>query len=251
MNENKFDGMGAIYAQYRPAYPNEFIDSLYNKIGFTEASVIADIGSGTGILTKQLLERGSRVYAVEPNADMREEAKQALSDFPGFVSVSGSAEHTTLPDKCVDFITSAQAFHWFDPVRFKAECARILVPGGNVVLAWNTWDEKSALVAENERINETHCPDYDGFSGGILSKEKEGVFQRFFSGQYETADFQNDLSYTEEEFIGRSLSVSYAPKRDDENFVPYVAALRALFARYGRNGRLRVPNFTRCFVGRV
>ncbi|HOJ79314.1 MAG TPA: class I SAM-dependent methyltransferase [Clostridiales bacterium] len=59
------------YVKYRPGYPKEFIDYLYANAGFSEESVIADIGSGTGILTALLLERGSRAIGIEPNREMR------------------------------------------------------------------------------------------------------------------------------------------------------------------------------------
>ncbi|MFR1709510.1 MAG: class I SAM-dependent methyltransferase [Clostridium sp.] len=71
MNENKFNGMAKIYSKYRPSYSFNFIDYLFTNVGISQSSIIADIGSGTGILTKQLLEKGSKVYGIEPNADMR------------------------------------------------------------------------------------------------------------------------------------------------------------------------------------
>lgn len=114
MNENKFNGMGKIYSKYRPSYPINFIDYLFTDVGISQSSIIADIGSGTGILTGQLLEKGGRVYGVEPNDDMRAIAETNLSNFFGFTSVNGNADDTTIDDNSVDYITVAQAFHWFD-----------------------------------------------------------------------------------------------------------------------------------------
>ncbi|MDB8805765.1 class I SAM-dependent methyltransferase [Romboutsia sp. 1001216sp1] len=119
MNENKFNGMGKIYSKYRPSYPFDFIDYLFTDVGISQRSIIADIGSGTGILTRQLLEKGSKVYGIEPNADMRDIAETNLNNFLGFTSVNGNAENTTIDDNSVDYITVAQAFHWFDRERFK------------------------------------------------------------------------------------------------------------------------------------
>lgn len=98
MNERKFDGKGRIYAQFRPGYPKAFMDCLCSTIGIVKGSVLADIGSGTGILTRQLLAYGNIVYAVEPNDDMRKIAEDDLRAFPNFVSVKATAENTTLPD---------------------------------------------------------------------------------------------------------------------------------------------------------
>lgn len=109
MNENKFDNMGTVYSKFRPSYPEKFIEYLYSKIALSKDSIIADIGSGTGILTKQLLEQGSRVFAVEPNDDMRKIADMTLGEFSGYVSVKATAENTAILPNCVDFITAAQS----------------------------------------------------------------------------------------------------------------------------------------------
>ena len=105
------------YVKFRPGYPPAVLDLLKTECGLTAASVIADIGSGTGILTRMFLEHGNRVYGVEPNQAMREAGEQLLADFGGFVSVAATAEETTLPDQSIDFITAGQAFHWFDLAR--------------------------------------------------------------------------------------------------------------------------------------
>ena len=80
-------------------------------------STIADIGSGTGILTQQLIHECSKVYAIEPNSDMRRVAEKRLRNEPGFISINGTAENTTLENESIDYITAAQSFHWFDSKR--------------------------------------------------------------------------------------------------------------------------------------
>jgi len=86
-NEERFSNKADIYKKYRPSYPKELIDYLYSQVGFRQDSIIADIGSGTGILSCLLLERGSLVYCVEPNADMRKVAEKDLSGFKNFTSI--------------------------------------------------------------------------------------------------------------------------------------------------------------------
>ncbi|MCW5625403.1 MAG: class I SAM-dependent methyltransferase, partial [Burkholderiales bacterium] len=133
----RFSNRVTDYVRARPGYPPELLSLLQRHCGLTTASVVADIGSGTGLLTTLLLEAGCRVFGVEPNREMREAGTQALQRFPAFVAVEGSAETTTLPDATIDVVTAAQAFHWFDRIRARAEFARILKPGGWVVLIWN------------------------------------------------------------------------------------------------------------------
>ncbi|MCL2517438.1 MAG: class I SAM-dependent methyltransferase [Oscillospiraceae bacterium] len=250
MNTQKFDGMGKIYSQFRPSYPQSFIDYLYSEVGINKKSVIADVGSGTGILTRLLIERGNKVYAVEPNDDMRKIAEETLSNF---VSVKGEAKDTTLEANSIDFITVAQAFHWFGREEFKAECKRILKPHGKVILVWNSRDENSGLVQENDLIHMKYCPLFKGFSGGMrgATGKDDNSYSDFFDGEYESKVFNNDLKFGEQGFIGRNLSASYSLKEGEENYSEYIIELKTLFAKYCRNSFVVMPNFTRSYVGVV
>lgn len=251
MNENRFNGMGKIYSKYRPSYPLAFIDYLKKEVGVSIDSIVADIGSGTGILTKQLLTENICVYAVEPNDDMRKVAENDLSNHSNFISVNGTAENTTLNDYSVDFITVAQAFHWFDRSKFKYECKRILKPQGKVILVYNSRDNQSNLVLENDEINRKYLPEFKGFSGEMRNAEKEDDYSNFFSGDYEIKVFSNDLVYDEQEFIGRNLSSSHSVKEGDGNYNPYIYRLKELFDKYKEDEKVIIGSFTRSYVGIV
>lgn len=251
MNEEKFTGKGTLYAKFRPTYPRDFIEYLYSEACLPDQSVIADIGSGTGIMTALLLEKGNPVFAVEPNEDMRRVAGENLRNFPLFTSVAASAEHTTLPDHSIDLITVAQAFHWFDRQAFREECHRILKPGGRVALIWNSRDPESTLVAENDQIIRKYCPEYKGFSGGTRGPKPENDFSDFFSGGYMEKRFANDLIFDLSGFIGRNLSASYALKEGDAQYDAFVTELKLLFGKYAVNGAVLMPNFAESFIGRV
>src|SRR6478672_1548569 len=108
----RFGDRADEYAKFRPGYPAPMLGFLRDIV--SPPAVVADIGSGTGILTRQMLDNGYEIYAVEPNGPMRSEAERTLGGRPGFHSVLGTAEATTLPDGTVDLITCAQAFHWFN-----------------------------------------------------------------------------------------------------------------------------------------
>ena len=133
----RFSSRVGNYVRYRPGYPAAAIDLLKNECGLTPASVVADIAFGTGIFTRMLLENGNRVYGVEPNSDMRKAGEEFLRSYPKFTSVAGTAEATTLDDHSVDFVTAAQAAHWFDREKARREFIRICRPGGWTVLLWN------------------------------------------------------------------------------------------------------------------
>src|SRR6202162_5891906 len=134
---SRFSDRVENYVRYRPGYPSEVLGLLERECGLSPGQVIADIASGTGVWTRMLLENGNRVFGVEPNAEMRQAGERLLAGFPKFTSVAGTAEATTLPDKSVDFVTSAQAAHWFDRGRARREFVRILKPEGWLVLLWN------------------------------------------------------------------------------------------------------------------
>lgn len=248
---HRFDGKATTYARYRPGYPEALVDYWYEELGFTPESAIADVGAGTGILSALLAARGSRVVAVEPNDDMRSEAVVSLDAYPRCRVVRGTAEETTLEDGSIDVVTAAQAFHWFDQNRFRSECRRILKAQGLVVLAWNARLANDVLMRENDAINRKYAAAYKGFTGGFAKSSTVKLANFFREGGFEYRKFANDLRLDEEGFIGRNLSSSYAPDQDSPVFEPYVGALRALFAKYAKNGTLVFPMSAYSFAGRV
>ena len=247
---DKFSGKADIYSKSRPSYPKGFLNFLISANSLNESSKVADIGSGTGILTRQLLERGLSVIAVEPNDDMRTAAEEDLNQFANFTSIKATAEETTIPDKSVDLVIAAQAFHWFDHEKFKLECKRILRQEAKVALVWNSRNFTSPLIIENAEICKEFCPNFYGFSGGI--EEDQEVFKKFFrDGEYEFKRIFNDLTLDLGGFLGRNLSASYAPKPNDKEYQGFVEAVTDLFGKYSTNGKIVMPNFTQSYLGNV
>lgn len=250
-NTSRFSGIADQYARYRPTYSAEFMDYLYGEIGFDKTGVIADIGAGTGIFSKLLLERGSRVICIEPNNDMLRVARETLSGFQNCTFDNSPAEKTTLPDQSVDYITAAQAFHWFDEERFQAECQRILKENGKVVLVWNARIPDAESVIACDEINRRYCPEAPAFSGGqrgIVPDHHAGFFK---NGLVDYKTFANDYTMDEDGFIGRILSSSYALKEDNANFSDYIAELKQLFAKYSVDGTFKMPNVIHSYIGYV
>ena len=107
----RFSSRVENYIKYRPGYPPAVFRLLESECGLTADSVVADVGSGTGLLSELFLGNGYRVYGIEPNREMREAGERLLSSYTNFKSVGGRAEETTLDDGSVDFVTAGQAFH--------------------------------------------------------------------------------------------------------------------------------------------
>src|ERR1700712_2137458 len=157
----RFSNRVENYVKFRPSYPPGVLGLLQDKCGLTPAARVADVGSGTGILTELLLQQGNKVFAVEPNPDMRAAAEVRLSRQQNFTSVAGSAEATTLPDQSVELITAAQAFHWFDREKARGEFLRILTPGRWVALIWNDrHTESTPFLRAYEQLLRTYATDY-------------------------------------------------------------------------------------------
>lgn len=243
-----FSGRADDYSKGRPGYAEGFIDYLYSSHGFSQESVIADIGSGTGKFARNLLIRGSEVFCVEPNTDMRLTAEKELKGYPGFVSVNGNAEKTTLKSSSVDHIVSAQAFHWFDTEAFKKECVRILTPDGKVFLIWNTRKEDDINNSLKE-IYSRYCPSFRGFSGG--TKPHDERIRCFFNDKYEFVSFENPIYQDKETFILRSLSASYSLKKDDCEYNHYINALSTLFKNFAVRGKIKIENATVAYIGTI
>ncbi|PYV51074.1 MAG: class I SAM-dependent methyltransferase [Acidobacteria bacterium] len=245
----RFSSRVGNYVRFRPSYPNQIIHILEQECGLTHESVIADIASGTGIFSRLLLEHGNRVFGIEPNTEMRRAGEEFLRGYPKFTSVNGTAEATTLPNESMDFVTAAQAAHWFNRDRSMPEFQRILRPGGYLVLIWN--DRKMAgsrFNEEYERLVETYGTDYTEVKR--LGRVVEGSeFFREFECQKRTVANYQDLDYSAVE--GRLLSSSYAPQHDEPSCALMLADLRRIFDQCQRNGLVRMDYDTNIYFGKL
>jgi SAM-dependent methyltransferase len=246
----RFSTRVADYVKYRPGYPTAVLRLLEEECGLDSASVVADVGSGTGILSELFLRNGNRVYGVEPNREMREAGERLLASYTNFKSVDGRAEATTLDDKSVDFVTAGQAFHWFDPPHARREFMRILRPGGWVVLVWN--DRRTAgtpFLEEYERLLLEYSTDYREVS--VKYAEESMLAALYGPSEMRTATFDNEQVFDFDGLRGRLTSASYTPEPGHPNFEPLMRELEALFRRHERDGRVVIAYDTKVFYGRL
>ena len=245
----RFDDRVENYAAYRPGYPAGVTELLRVELGLSAASVVADVGAGTGLFSELLLREGSTVFAVEPNDAMRAAAESRLGAYPNFRSVRGAAEATTLDAASCDFVTAAQAFHWFDAARARAEFRRILRPGGWVVLAWNMRrTEATPFLRGYERLLREFGTDYRQVNCEQVS---EARVADFFGGEFGARRFDNHQSLDFAALRGRLLSLSYVPLAGQPNFEPMLAGLRRLFDEHSAGGRVRVEYDAKVYYGRL
>lgn len=246
---SRFSDRVKNYVRYRPGYPPEAVETLKTECGLTSRHVIADIAAGTGIWTRMLLENGNTVYAVEPNAEMRAAGERLLAEFPGFKSVTGTAENSGLPSESVDFVTAAQAAHWFDRGAAKREFARILRPGGWLVLMWNERvTDSTPFLREYEELLLKFGTDYQEIRHERTTEE---IYEFFAPAAYEERVFPMRQEFDYAGVEGRLLSSSYAPGPEDQRHGPMLADLRRIFASHACDGRAVFEYRTRLYFGRL
>ena len=246
----RFSTRVADYAKYRPGYPPAVLRLLEDECGLRPESVVADVGSGTGILSELFLRNGNRVYGVEPNREMREAGEQLLAAYTNFVSVDGRAEATTLDDGSVDFVTAGQAFHWFEPPRARVEFRRVLRAGGWVVLVWN--DRRTSgtpFLEEYERLLLEYGIDYREVSAKYA--EESMLAALYGPSEIRAKTFDNEQVFDFDGLRGRLASASYTPQPGHPNFEPLMRELEALFRRHERDGRVVYAYDTKVFYGRL
>ena len=258
----RFSSRAENYAKYRPGYPAAILDLLRDECQFTSASVVADIGSGTGILTSLFLANGNVVFAVEPNREMREQAERLLGWETGFLSVPGKAEATTLPPQKIDLITASQAFHWFKPELARQEFLRILKPGsaqpdtlkhelqpsGWVALIWNERHGGfDSFLEDYEELLVKHATGYTGSGRHPV----EAISSFFGPAGFREAIFPNWQTLDWEGLKGRLLSSSYAPEPGHPQHLPMLDGLEAIFNRHQSDGKVTFKYDTLVFYGRL
>jgi SAM-dependent methyltransferase len=251
----RFSGRVGDYVKVRPSYPEGVLDVLRAECGLAPGRVVCDLGSGTGLFTKLLLESGATVDAVEPNDEMRAAAERMLDETPGFRSVAGRAEATTLPDGSVDLVTAAQAFHWFDVEATKREMRRILRAtregaAANVALVWNDRElEADAFHREYEELLVRRCPKYRELQGKADTVDKFDAL--LGAGLWTRRTVANEQRLDREGLIGRLSSSSYAPRPGDPTHDETFAELGAIFDRHAVNGEVAMRYATIVILGRI
>ena len=239
------------YVQFRPSYPPAILADLESLDALTPDSVVVDVGSGTGLLTKLFLDHGNRVLGVEPNDAMRSAGQHFLQPYPHFTSVKGTAEHTTLPSASFDLVIAGQAFHWFDREKARGEFRRILHLPAWTALIWNERDlAASEFQAGYEQLVQTYAHDYHEVDHRRMTPE---VLSDFFGGPHNFTLFahRNDQLLTPDQIRGRWHSSSYAPAPGHPQHDQALAALDQLIAAHLHADRILFAYHTNMYVGRL
>ncbi|HEV2137975.1 MAG TPA: class I SAM-dependent methyltransferase [Nitrososphaerales archaeon] len=217
---------------------------MEKQVGFDKSDVVADIASGTGLLTRLFVENGNRVFAVEPNVRMRKHAEKDLTQYSNFVSVKGTTEHTTLPAESLDLVTVGQALHWFNPATTKREFNRIAKRGGNLLVIYNDRKQDTfgraygRVVKRNER-DRSDVPNPD--DGYVRQFFKDRKYSKFKVPNEQVLDFEG--------LLGRLPSASYMPTTSEKSYARFHADVRKLFDTNSSNGRVKLRYDATFYLG--
>jgi SAM-dependent methyltransferase len=253
-DKNSFDSIGRFsdrvenYVKYRPHYPKEIISFLNTECGFDKSKLVADIGSGPGISCENFIENGNTVYAVEPNDDMRLAAEEIFSGSKNFISISGTAEVTTLETGSIDLVIAGQAFHWFDKDKCKPELKRILKKEGYIVLMWNDKTASNDFMKAYYDLIKRYGTDYEKINHANVNDEIIEIFYSpaVFKKKYFLHTHKLDYKGLE----GRLLSSSYIPLKG-ENFNEMIGELKDIFEKYNVNGIVDMEYETILYYGKL
>lgn len=246
---DRFSSRVADYDKYRPSYPLDLINKLLELSNLNQRSVIADIGSGTGIFSELLVNQGVKVIGIEPNDAMRHSAENKLGHKVNFTSLNATAESTCLKDSSVDVITAEQSFHWFNKDKTIPEFKRILKPNGVLALVWNQRCIEQDFQIAYDKILGTYSKDYDSINHKNL-KDNE-VPQFFDSNRMETYTYNNEQFFDYEGLLGRMRSSSYCPLPGTAEYSRLVKELEVVFNQFSLHGQVEFKYKSSLFIGPI
>ncbi|MCE1164241.1 MAG: class I SAM-dependent methyltransferase [Bacteroidetes bacterium] len=244
----RFTGRVEYFAKYRPGYPEQVIGALEKNIGFDTSKDVADIGCGTGILSRLFLSNGNLVFGVEPNDEMRAEAEKQLGRFLNFISINGTAENTALATNSADVITVGNAFHWFDLKKTRKEFKRILRKGGHVVILWNDRKNSSPFMKALDAILKPLNKEHEELEQNLSDKDFLNSF--FGEEKIHSSSFPNFQTLDLNGLKGRVQSISYVPESGDEH-KKIMNGIKDLFDKFNNGGQVKIEYLTKVFYGNL
>ncbi|MFN3729007.1 MAG: class I SAM-dependent methyltransferase [Fimbriimonadaceae bacterium] len=241
-----FSDRARDYAKARPGYPAEILAELSRRTGLDSTWQVADLGAGTGLLTRLFVDAGNPVVAVEPNGAMLKVAETRFGDAPNFRAVTAPAEATTLDDRSVDLITAGQAFHWFDRDRAAPEFRRILRPGGWIALIWNDADRVSSPFLQEylpylSRLDQPTAP--------WKSLVNDEILQAFIGPTYQLFEVAHRHRLDFDGLVARLGSASYGLRPGESGFDELSRGMREIFDRHADGGTVDYPYRCRVHLG--
>lgn len=233
-----FGAQARSYEVGRPEYPFEAVAWMLETLP-EGARRIADVGAGTGKLTRALVGApNAEIVAIDPDAAMLESLRQNVPGVPTFV---GTAEKLPLPDASLDAVVLGQAWHWVEPAAGSIEVGRVMRPGGVLGLIWNIRDESVEWVTRLTEIMHSSAAEETLAEGGPTVSEPFGALEE---GQW-----QWSRPMTRAQLHSMAASRSYVITASEEERTRIRREMNELFDELGidAEGTIDMPYVTRAF----
>ncbi|WP_432668136.1 class I SAM-dependent methyltransferase [Pseudomonas umsongensis] len=238
-----------IYDSARPSYPQEAILFIQRQLDLSLGLPVLDVGSGTGILTRQLAATGMPMIGIEPDANMLAKAR-ANTGQPSASYRSGTAEQLGGAPRSVAALVCGQSFHWFEPGKTRTEFRRVLATNNPVILIWNirSPDCNAFHRAYEQLLNDAFARYAETLQ---IDEALESRIQQFFNGPFEERIFHNSQQLSVSSLLERTMSCSYAMKPRTLEYRNASHALNILHQQYQQNGFVSLNYETRVVYGRI
>jgi SAM-dependent methyltransferase len=220
------------YDLARPEWPVEVARWFVPE----EATLVVELGAGTGKLTRTVASLGVRVVAVEPDPRML-----AVLTSAGLEGAQGSAEEIPIADGEADAVVAGSCVHWFDLERALPEIRRVLRPGGRFGFGWNGRDGRHPTIARMNDAIYSQAPDSTRWRGRDWEAEvtSGGMF-----GDVEQATFEHVHELPREALDAHLWSyatVASLPEPQRAEVFADVAEILDSDPEVSNGGRLRLP----------
>ena len=213
-----------LYNSGRPTYHPDLVRRVVDRYG---GGVVVELGAGTGIFTRQIVDLGASVIAIEPVVSMRSALVEAVPEADVRL---GAAEDIPMEDNSADTIVASQSFHWFNYREALDEIHRVIKPGGHLITVWNVRDERVDWVAAYTKIVDTYVGDTPrhrnmGWRRAINSDARFGSIDEW--------RIENPIPTTPDGVVNRALSTSFIGALPDNKQAEVAAEIRALIEPLG------------------
>lgn len=213
-----------MYHRARPTYHPELVKRVGER--YSEGPVL-ELGAGTGIFTRQMIDQGMDVTAIEPVISMRTMLSDAVPEADIRV---GSAEKIPVGDHSFKTVVAAQSFHWFDGPKALQEIERVLEPGGHLVTVWNVRDESNPWMADYTAVIDRYAGDTPRYRS---MKWRQAIAKHTGFAPIDEWRIANPQLTDVEGVVDRAVSTSYIAALPDEQIVQVAAEIRRIALPHG------------------
>lgn len=192
------------YAKYRDIYPNEFYDILLSGGLCAGGQRVLDVGTGTGVLPRNLYRFGAEFTGIDISENQIEQAKRLAAENGMDIKFKRApAENTGFADASFDVITACQCFFYFDHAKFAREADRLLKDGGRLAVLYMAWlPFEDRIAGMSEELILKYNPLWSGRGETRRNISIPEVYNRYFELE-DTEMLDLRLPFTRETWNGR------------------------------------------------